>query len=353
MNPDDVKGGSMSRPSPLVSVIVPAHNSEKTLRACLESVLAQTYRDLEVIVVDDAGTDRSREIAGGFPCTLVRHPRNRGVSAARNTGVASSRGEILFFLDSDVGLAPDAVGNAVRLLREDPGCGCVYGVYAKEPLVDDGPVETYRTLHLHHALTRGAGLTATAVFALAAVPRAVFDDVGPFDENLRSAEDDEYSERLLARYRIRLTGDVAGRHDEADRLLPLLAEQYRRAQLLRFSARNRLRRGALKVNRLTGALAAALTLAALPLGLAWPPALPLPAASLVLFAVSDPALARFVLREKGPRFLAFFVAVHFLVHAALLAGAAVGWARAAIDSSFGPSRRAATRRRPVDPSKGW
>ncbi|MDP9861450.1 MULTISPECIES: glycosyltransferase family 2 protein [Streptosporangium] len=343
----------MSRPYPLVSVVVPVHNSAKTLRACLTAALAQTYPSLEVIVVDDASTDRSREIAGAFPCRLVAHPRNRGVSAARNTGAAAGRGEILFFLDSDVGLAPDAVLNAVRLLGEDPGCGCVYGVYAKEPLIDDGPVEVYRTLHLHHALTRAAGPTATAVFALAAVPRAVFDEVGPFDENLRCAEDDEYSERLLARHRIRISAEVTGRHDEADRLLPLLAEQYRRAQLLRFSARNRLRPDALKVNRVPGLLAVALAAASVPAGLVWPPALSLTGACLAAFALCDPPLSRFVLREKGPAFLAFFTGVHLLTHAALLSGAATGWVRATLDSSFGPSRRAAGRRRPADPSKGW
>ncbi len=107
------------------------------------------------------------------------------------------------------------------------------------------------------------------------------------------------------------------------------------------------------VNRAGGVLAAALTMATLPLGLAWPPALPLPAAFLVLFAVSDPSLSRFVLRERGPGFLAYFTAVHLLAHAALVGGAAVGWVRAALDSSFGPSHRAAARRRAVDPSKGW
>ncbi|GAA3815595.1 hypothetical protein GCM10022226_40440 [Sphaerisporangium flaviroseum] len=342
----------MSRSSPLVSVIVPAYNAEKTLRACLASAQAQTYSPVEVIVVDDASTDRSRVIAREHPCRLVEQPRNGGVSAARNAGVAASRGEVLFFLDSDVALAPDAVGNAVELLRADPGCGCVYGVYAKEPLVDDGPVEMYRTLHLHSALTRAVGLTKSAIFALAAVPRRVYDEVGPFDENLRSAEDDDYSERLIAAYRIRLTDAVAGRHDEADRLPPLLAEQYRRAQLMPFAARNRLRRGALKINRMTGVLAAALVLATLPLGLAWPPLLGLPAAFLALFAAADPPLSRLVLREKGPGFLAYFTAVHFLVHVALLAGAATGWARATVDSSFGPSRRPAIRRRSIDPSKG-
>lgn len=340
-------------PAPLVSVIVPTYNAQKTLRACLASAFAQSYRPLEVVVVDDASTDRSAAVAGQFPCRLVEQRRNGGASAARNAGVASSRGEILFFLDADVALDSDAVANAVRLLAGDASCGLVYGVYAKEPLIDDGPVEIYRTLHLHSVLTRAVGLTTTAVFALAAVPRRVFEDVGPFDENLRSAEDDDYGERLLPSYRIRLTDSVIGRHDEADRLLPLLAEQYRRAQLLRFAARGRLRRGSLKVNRMSGVLAAALLLATLPVAAVWTPLLPLPVALLVLFAAADPPLSRLVLAERGPAFLVFFTAVHLLVHAALVTGTAVGWARAAIDPSFGPaSRRAARQRHPVL-SKRW
>jgi glycosyltransferase involved in cell wall biosynthesis len=330
-----------------VSVIIPCYNAEKTLRACLESVFAQDHGRMEVVVVDDASTDSSPAIAREFGCRLVEQPDNRGPSAARNAGVAASRGEVLFFLDSDVALAPAAIGNALAALAADPTCGCVYGVYAAEPLIDDGSVERYRTLHLHHALSRGIGVTASAIFALAAVPRRVFDEIGPFDENLRSAEDDDYSERLLTRYRIRLTGAVVGWHDDADRLLPLLAEQFRRAQLMRFSARNRLRRDSLKINRTAGVLAAGLTVATLPAGLLLPPLRALPAVFLALFAVADPALSVFVLREKGAGFLVFFTGVHFLTQVALLAGACVGWARSVIDPSFGPARR------PVEQRKGW
>jgi Glycosyl transferase family 2 len=325
--------------NPTVSVIIPCYNAEKTLRVCLESVFAQSYPPLEVIVVDDASTDSSPRIAEEFPCTLVSQPANGGVSAARNAGVAASRGEVLFFLDSDVALATGAVDNAVRMLAADPGCGCVFGVYAKEPLMDDGPVETYRTLHLHHALSRAVGVTKTAVFALAGMPRRVFDETGPFDENLRSGEDDDYSERLLPRYRIRLSSAVGGWHDEADRLLPLLVEQFRRAQLLPFMARNRMRRGAVTVNRTSGVLGAALTVATVPLAIAHRPLGVLPLAAFAAFAASDPALARFVMREKGSCFLVYFTAVHFLTHLALLSGAVVGAARAALDPSFGPTQR--------------
>ena len=331
--------GPTTRPAPTVSVVIPNYNYEKTLRACLESVYAQTHRPFEVIVVDDASTDRSRDIARRFPCTLIEQPVNRGVSAARNAGAALARGEILFFLDSDVGLAPDALACAIEVLRADPHCVCVYGIYGKRPLIDDGPVEWYRILHLHHALVRGVGPTATAVFALAALPRAVFDEVGPFDENLRAAEDDEYSDRLLAHGRIRLAGTVVGHHDEADRLPAALAEQYKRAQLMPFAIRNRMRRDALKVNRGTGVAAAALTLATAPLPLLWPALAVVPPAFLCLFAIADPGLARFVLREKGPAFLCFFIVTHLMVNLALVAGAATGWLRAAVNPSFGPSAR--------------
>jgi glycosyltransferase involved in cell wall biosynthesis len=325
--------------NPTVSVIIPCYNAEKTLRVCLESVFAQSHPPCEVIVVDDASTDSSARIAGEFPCTLVEQPVNGGVSAARNAGVAASRGEVLFFVDSDVALAKDAVAVAVRVLTADPGCGCVFGVYAKEPLMDDGPVETYRTLHLHHALSRSVGVTKTAVFALAGMPRRVFDETGPFDEQLRSGEDDEYSERLLTRYRIRLSAAVAGWHDEADRLLPLLVEQFRRAQLLPFMARNRFRRGAVTVNRTSGVLAAALTIGTVPLALVHRPLGVVPLAAFAAFAVADPALSRFVVRERGSCFLVYFTAVHFLTHLALLSGAVVGAARAALDPRFGPTQR--------------
>jgi GT2 family glycosyltransferase len=329
---------------PLVSVIVPCYNAEKTLRACLRSASAQSYPAIEIVVVDDKSSDRSRAIAREFRCTLIERPRNEGVSAARNAGAAASRGAVFFFLDSDVALDSDAVRNAVRLLREHPGCGCVYGVYATEPLVDDGPVETYRTLHLHHVLARAAGQTATAVFALAAVPRRVFETAGPFNQNLRSAEDDEYSERLLAHgYQIRLSRTVTGRHDEADRLLPLLAEQFQRAQLLRLAARNRLRRGSLKVTRASSLLAAALAVATVPLVSVQAWLLAVPLAFLAAFACTDLPLSRFVLRERGVRFLVFFTIVHFLVHVTLIAGAGTGVIRAAAGHSPGGASPPVTR----------
>jgi hypothetical protein len=133
----------------------------------------------------------------------------------------------------------------------------------------------------------------------------------------------------------------------------LLAEQFRRAQLLRFAARNRLRRGSLRVSPAAGLVAVALTVATLPLAVLWAPLLAVPAIFLTVSAFADPPLSRLVLKEKGAAFFLFFTAVQFLSHLALMAGAAVGAVRVMVDSSFGPARRPATRPRPADLPKGW
>ncbi|MCI4066783.1 glycosyltransferase family 2 protein [Micromonospora sp. R77] len=335
---------------PTVSVVIPVYNAAKTLRRCLESVAAQTHPPVEVLVVDDGSTDGSRAVAASAGVRVLAQPVNGGVSAARNAGVAASTGEVVFFVDSDVALAPDAIGNALAVLADDPRCGCVYGVYAPTPLIDDGPVERYRVLHLHSALTRAVGPVDTAVFALAAVPRAVLRELGPFDENLRSAEDDEYSERLLTGYRIRLTDTVVGWHDEADRLLPLLGEQYRRAQLLPWSLRNRYRRRGLALNPTVGVLAAGLTVLTLPAAFLGPYGPAVPAACLALFTAADPPLVALLRRSGGTGFCVQALGVHLLVNVALITGAVVGLVRATLDPSFGPSSRTAAR--PLDSTKG-
>ncbi|MCP9981843.1 glycosyltransferase family 2 protein [Actinomadura madurae] len=212
-----------------VSLIVPCYNAAKTLRPCLEAVLAQTRRPDEIVVVDDASGDGSAAIAAAQGCRVVRLPENRGVSAARNAGVAATTGDVVFFLDSDVALRPDAVENALRVLDDDPERGCVQGVYEPEPLIDDGPAEWYRILHAAYWRRRHLGDVTGVVFALAAIRRDVLRAVGPFDETLRDCEDVEYGGRLAGTCRVVLTDAVRGHHDDASPLLPILAEQWRRA----------------------------------------------------------------------------------------------------------------------------
>lgn len=316
---------------PTVSVIVPNYNYEKTLAACLDGIFAQTHRPLEVIVVDDASTDRSREIAASYPCRLIESEGNQGVSAVRNRGAREARGDILFFVDSDVALRPDAVENALRILREDPDCGLVHGTYDTRPLFDDGPVEHYRVLHAHWWRRRSVGRVGTAVFALAAMRREVFAAAGPFHEGLRDAEDVEYSDRLARVAGIRLTDTVVGRHDDCAGLADMLREQFRRSlPLAGFAGAHRMRSGAVVVNPLLGVVGAALFAVSLPLlfaAFAVPLLAVVPLLFLALFLVSDPGLPGFVRRERGTRFLLYFLAVHLLAQWAIVAGLVVGAVR--------------------------
>lgn len=105
----------------LVSIIVPIYKVEKYLGQCIESLTAQTYRDLQIILVDDGSPDRSGEIceeyAGKDHRILVIHKENGGLSDARNAGIEKAEGEWLCFIDSDDYIAPDMVERLYRLVN--------------------------------------------------------------------------------------------------------------------------------------------------------------------------------------------------------------------------------------------
>ena len=106
----------------LVTIVVPVYNVEEYLEECLTSIIRQTYRNLEIIIVDDGSRDRSPEIARSFArwdprIRIIRQP-NRGLGGARNTGVAAAHGRYLCFADSDDALPPEAIEVMVRSLRK-------------------------------------------------------------------------------------------------------------------------------------------------------------------------------------------------------------------------------------------
>ncbi len=109
---------------PLVSVIVPVYNGERFLAQALDSVFAQDYRPLEVIVVDDGSTDRTAQIAQAYDVRYIHQP-NQGHGMAKNVGVRAARGEYLAFIDADDLWEPRKLSLQVALLQRQPELGYV------------------------------------------------------------------------------------------------------------------------------------------------------------------------------------------------------------------------------------
>lgn len=127
---------SSQQPAPRVSVVMPVYNVEAYVAESIDSVLAQTMADFELIVVDDGGTDRSMAIVRGYddPRIMVISQANRGLAGARNTGIAAARAPIIAFLDSDDRWLPEKL--ALHTIHLD--CNPHVGVsFSPSRIIDD------------------------------------------------------------------------------------------------------------------------------------------------------------------------------------------------------------------------
>jgi len=187
----------------LVSTIIPVHNRPTLLREAVASVLAQTYRPIEIIIVDDGSTDNTaREVnalAESYPEVRVIHRDNRGPGAARETGRRAAQGEFIQYLDSDDLLLPTKFRLQVVGLRECKDCAVAYGktrFYA----IGNQPTSTAYKRTGERILTMFPSFlksrwwsTSTALYR-----RAITDKVGAWT-NLRNEEDWEYDCRVASK----------------------------------------------------------------------------------------------------------------------------------------------------------
>jgi len=186
--------------NPYVSVIIPTYNRGWILREAIESVLSQEFTDYELIVVDDGSTDDTPDILGDYGRDIiVLHQSNRGVSAARNRGIAASRGQLVAFLDSDDLWLPRKLIGQVDFFKANPAALICQ---TQETWVRNGVRVNPR--NRHHKFS---GMIFEPSLALCLVsPSAVmirktlFDRVGTFDESLPACEDYDLWLRVSCRY---------------------------------------------------------------------------------------------------------------------------------------------------------
>ncbi|MGH7766315.1 MAG: glycosyltransferase family 2 protein [Candidatus Binatia bacterium] len=199
----------------VISIIVPVYNNPQDLHDCLSAILSTSGPDSEIIVVDDASTDNTSSVAARMGVTVLRLTENSGPAAARNYGASHARGEILFFVDADVVVAPETIERVVKVMENDPDLAAVFGSYDAQPRAP-GVISQYRNL-LHHFVHQNGNSEASTFWAgCGAIRRTVFEKIGGFDQKQfrrPSIEDIELGYRMRqAGYRILLDKSIQGTH---------------------------------------------------------------------------------------------------------------------------------------------
>lgn len=188
---------------PLVSILMPCYNNERTLARSLDSALAQTWPRCEVIVVDDGSRDESLATARSYESSRVRvlSQANGGAGAARNAALSAAQGDYLQYLDADDLLSPDKIAGQIRLLRERGDrkvATCRWGRFVEtEADVRFGDDDLCRDLDPVEFLLLAANSNRMMHTAAWLVPRALADSAGPWDAVPSPNDDGEYFCRVI------------------------------------------------------------------------------------------------------------------------------------------------------------
>jgi glycosyltransferase involved in cell wall biosynthesis len=190
---------------PSVSVIIPTFNRSKKLIRAVRSVLKQTFRDFEIIVVDDGSRDDTYQVIASY-LPVVRYVRkevNEGVSAARNSGIGRASAPWITFLDSDDYWLEDKLSVQMKYIEDNPG---ILACQTEEIWIRNGKRVNPRQ---RHKKPSGNIFTSSLKLCLVspssvALKRSLFDEIGLFDETLPAAEDYDMWLRISCRYPVYL-----------------------------------------------------------------------------------------------------------------------------------------------------
>jgi len=213
----------------LVSIIIPIKNSEKTLETCLKSCLNQTYKNCEVIVIDNFSTDKSAEIGAKFPRVIWEvfgHERN----LQRPRGAELAKGEWLVFIDSDMELSPNLIENCLKKSRENknikafilPEVSEGVGFWSRCKIME-------RSCYLHYKPMEGVRM----------MERKAYDQVGGWDKNLIAGEDYDLFEKFQkANFEIARSNDWIIHNEGKIEIIPFLKKKYYYGKFLKNYLKN-------------------------------------------------------------------------------------------------------------------
>lgn len=194
--------------SPKVSVIIPTYNRASMVVECIESILAQTYTDYEVIVVDDGSTDNTEQALKPYSGKInyIKQQYNQGLAAARNRGIKEARGEHITFLDNDDIWLPDKLERQMRFLAENPrydlicGNGVTFGNRKDEgkPVISRKRV---RVIKREGLTLRNTYIKGCIYFQTIVIKKSIMEDLGCLDASLPMADDWDFCLRFLLKYK--------------------------------------------------------------------------------------------------------------------------------------------------------
>ncbi|QPM67313.1 glycosyltransferase family 2 protein [Atribacter laminatus] len=194
---------------PTVSVIIPTYNRAHLIDRAIQSVLNQTYQDFELIIVDDGSSDNTEEVVKKIQDNRIyyyKHDKNKGGSAARNTGISLAKGEYIAFLDSDDLWYQDYLSrqvSTIELSLPDVGMVCCGIKQINQDFYKELKPSIIGFQFSDH-LKRASGICTSAFV----VRRSAFDEIGGFDNELKSFQDFEFLLRISSKYKVNYIDDI-------------------------------------------------------------------------------------------------------------------------------------------------
>ena len=170
---------------PLISVMMPTYNNAKYIKQAIESIYAQNYDNIEIIVVDDGSTDNTKEIVQQYKDIKYFYIEHKGIPFARNLVLEKSKGEYIAILDSDDYWLPEKLNTQMQYFKEHPDCEIVFTKFKN--IIDNEKIRNDRiTINEKNREEKEKKYLPTAL-----IKKSLFEKYGVFDEDFQTGEDSE------------------------------------------------------------------------------------------------------------------------------------------------------------------